>query len=162
MNTRNRNQFDASNDARDDDADTPIQGDTAIIEGDQAPVMRGPAGELVHIQVGARVYSSEGEAVAVVEITNTDTVGIRAGSPGRSIVVPASGIAWVSPDGKRVGLYASTKEVRDLSGANQSGAKHLEAQQPQTLARDNAAPTGEELPPGIVGPADTTRDARQP
>lgn len=165
------NQLDAGQQDRDahDDVETPdaanttIAGDTTIIEGNPEPPVRGPGGEMLHVLVGAQVYSSDGDAVAVVEITNADSIGIRAGQPGRSIVVPASGIARVSPDGKRVDLFASAAKVRDLSGAEQPGAKHLEAQQPQTLARDDQAgattahderPVNTaDAPAGIVGPA---------
>jgi hypothetical protein len=141
-------QFDSERRDRDDATDapdtipTPVTGDTSIIEGNPEPPVRGPGGQLLRIEVGAQVYSSDGDDVAVVEITNADTIGIRAGSPGRSIVVPASGIARVAADGKRVDLYASTREVRDLSGANQPGSRHLAAQQPETLARDSRAETG--------------------
>ncbi len=155
------NNIDRTSDNR-DDVNTPIEGDTAIIEGVPQPLVEGPEGELLRVRVGAEVFSSTGDAVAVVEITNADTVGIRAGSPGRSIVVPASGIARVSPDGKRVDLYASTREIQELSGANQSGARHLEAQQPQTLARGFVAPAGTNLPTTSDVPTDTGQGATPP
>jgi hypothetical protein len=161
--------FDSERHDRDDTTDapntisTPVTGDTSIIEGNPEPPVRGPGGQLLRIEVGAQVYSSDGDAVAVVEITNADTIGIRAGSPGRSIVVPASGIARVAADGKRVELYASTQEVRDLSGANQPGSRHLAAQQPETLAHDSRAEAGEpeagNAPSGmggVAGPAEDT------
>jgi hypothetical protein len=148
----NMQQSNAGGHGREDAADAvaagsaPIDDDTSIIEDTREPSMRGPGGEPLRVEVGAEVYSSDGEAVAVVEIVGPETIGIRAGSPGRSIVVPTSGIARVAPDGRRVELYASTRQVHELSGANQPGAKHLEAQQPQTLAHDEG---------GSVGPAES-------
>jgi hypothetical protein len=159
--TSGRHDRDDAMDAS-DTIPTPVTGDTSIIEGSPEPLVHGPGGQLLRIEVGAQVYSSDGDAVAVVEITNADTIGIRAGSPGRSIVVPASGIARVAANGKRVDLYASTREVRDLSGANQPGSRHLAAQQMETLAHDSRAEAGEpdagSAPSGTKGPLGSADD----
>lgn len=140
--------------------------DTGIIEGRPERPVEGPRGQPVRIEVGARVYSSDGVDVAVVEITSTDTIGIRAGSPGRSIVVPSTGIAHVSRDGWRVDLHATAEEVRDLSGAKQQGRMHLAAQQPGTLAREDQPAMNIQQPAsqqgsvgGLVGPAGPAEDA---
>ena len=108
--------------------------DSAILAGQPGEPESHVGREPLRIEVGARVYSSDGEEVAVVEMLSADTLGIRASSPGRSISVPASGIARVSQRGRRVDLCASGAQVRALSGAQRPGYNHLQAQQPNALA----------------------------
>jgi hypothetical protein len=130
---------------------TTLDSDSTIIEGRGTPAIRGLGGALLPVAVGADVYSSDGDLVATVEVVSDENIGVRAGQPGRSIVVPASGIAHVSSGGRRVDLYALTENVRSLSSEGEPGSKHLEAQQPDTLARDSLPgaesapqPSGEE------------------
>ena len=84
--------------------------------------------DLARVQVGAGVYASDGEEVAIVEIVSPGHVGIRAGQPGRPIDLPGEAIARVSPDGQRVDITLTSAQIELFSGSESTGADHLAGQ----------------------------------
>lgn len=104
----------------------PSDLDSAIIE---APFQGVPHEDgLARVQVGAEVYASGGEEVAIVEVVSPGHLGIRAGQPGRPIDLPAEAVARVSPDGQRVDITLSSAQIEQFSGPDSTGANHLAGQ----------------------------------
>jgi hypothetical protein len=95
---------------------------------------------LAHVQAGAAVYGADGVEVAIVESVGPDHVVLLAGFPSRPVDLPASAIAWVSPDGQRLDLRIPAEEIERLTGENEPGYVHLQAEQPDTFsgAREGA------------------------
>ena len=115
-----------------------VTSDTTIIEARESDPRGHAHTALDRVQVGAEVLSSDGALVAVVEIVAPDRIGIRAGSPGRPVDVPARGITSISADGRRVEVRLSSNEIERLAGGDQPGYRHLEAQQSHAIAEDIA------------------------
>lgn len=115
-----------------------VTSDTTIIEARESDLRDHAHTALDRVQVGAEVLSSDGALVAVVEIVAPDRIGIRAGSPGRPVDVPARGITSISADGRRVEVRLSSDEIERLAGGDQPGYRHLEAQQSHAIAEDIA------------------------
>jgi hypothetical protein len=115
-----------------------VTSDTTIIESRESAARDHAHTALDRVQVGAEVFSSDGALVAVVEIVAPDRIGIRAGSPGRPVDVPARGITSISADGRRVEVRLSSDEIERLAGGDQPGYRHLEAQQSHAIAEDIA------------------------
>ncbi len=115
-----------------------VTSDTTIIEARESDPRDHAHTALDRVRVGAEVLSSDGALVAVVEIVAPDRIGIRAGSPGRPVDVPARGITSISADGRRVEVRLSSDEIERLAGGDQPGYRHLEAQQSHAIAEDIA------------------------
>ncbi len=116
-----------------------VTSDTTIIESRESDARDHAHTALDRVQVGAEVFSSDGVLVAVVEIVAPDRIGLRAGSPGRPVDVPANGITSISTDGRRVEVRLSSDDIERLAGGDQPGYRHLEAQQSHAIAADIAA-----------------------
>ena len=104
-----------------------------------ADILGQPAGQhtawpaLGRLQSGAMVYSSDGAQVAVVDIVAPGRVTVRAGFPGRPLDLPTDAVVSVSPDGQRLDIHLSERDVEQLVGQYQPGYAYLQAQQAATL-----------------------------
>lgn len=108
----------------------PRELDSAIIEeGATAAPGQSQEDALARVQVGAAVYASGGEDVAVVEMVLPGHLGVRAGQPGRALDLPATAVARVSDDGQRVDITLSSAQVEQFAGGNATGADLLAGQQ---------------------------------